>query len=127
MYRETLERCAVARETVAKGEDGNEIIVTEDFRNLFRDEASIRKMKEPLHGNGRLRVDPLMQQSLFDLAWFFDSSRVEEPPCWDPYALEKMRKPVVGFSHYRIRPATIPILFNLAWFHDDLLAGDLES
>lgn len=124
MYLETITYVNLPMGLLATGDDGGEMLVIDDFRSLFRDEASIRKMKEPLTGNGRHRCDPVMQHTLIELAWFYDPSRIEETPCWDRYALEKMRKPVVGFSHYRVTPTTIPVLYNLAWFHDGLLDGN---
>lgn len=127
MYLETIDHVKMPTGLLASDDDGGEMLIIDSFRNHFRNEASIRKMKEPLYGNGRLRCDPVMQHTLIELAWFYDPSYVEETPCWDPHALEKMRKPVVGFSHYRVTPKTIPILFNLAWFHNGLLDGNLEQ
>ena len=124
MYLETIDSVKKPMGLLATGDDGGEVLSIDNFRNLFRDEASIRKIKEPLYGNGRLRCDPVMQHTLIELAWFHDPSRIEETPCWDRYALEKMRKPVVGFSHYRVTPTTMPILFDFAWFHDGLLDGN---
>jgi len=126
MYFEPIVINTMATGLLAGIGDGNEM-PDEHFRNLFRDEASITKMKEPLNGHDRLRLDPIMREALFELAWFHDPSRTEEIPRWDRQTIEKMRKPVLGFSHYRVRPACVPLLSNLAWFHDGLLDGELEA
>ena len=126
MYLERIVVDTMATGLLADFDDGNEM-PAEHFRNLFRDEASIRKMKEPLNGHDRLRVDPIMRATLFELAWFHDPSRTEETPCWDRQTIEKMRKPLVGFSHYRVMPTCVPLLSELAWFHDGLLDGELEA
>jgi hypothetical protein len=125
MYLETIEQLTMPMGQLARDNDSNEMVAVDDFRSLLRDEASIRKMKEPLYGNGRFRCDPVMRHTLVELAWFYDSSRIEEVPCWDPYTLEKMRHPVVGFGHYRVTPTTMPILFDFAWFHAGLLDGEI--
>jgi hypothetical protein len=123
MYLEPIVVDIVTIGLLADFDDGNEMPV-EHFRNLFRDEASIRKMKEPLNGHDLLRLDPIMSDMLFELAWFHDSSRTEEVPCWDRQTIEKMRKPVVGFRHYRVTPTCLHLLSDLAWFHDGLLDGE---
>jgi hypothetical protein len=101
-------------------------VVADHFEGRYFDEASIGKMKEPLFGNGRLRCDATISHALSELAWFYDSSRIEEAPCWDRLSLEKMRKPVLGFTHYRVTPTTVPMLYELAWFHDGLLDRELD-
>ncbi len=126
MYLVPIGVNTMATGLLAGFEDGNEM-PDEHFRNLFRDEASITKMKEPLNGHDRLRLDPIMRDTLFELAWFYDPSRTEATPCWDRQTIEKMRKPVVGFSHYRVTPSCVPLLSGLAWFHDGLLDGELET
>ena len=83
MYLEPIVVDTMATGLLAGFDDGNEM-PAEHFRNLFRDEASIRKMKEPLNGHDRLRLDPIMRDTLFELAWFYDPSRTEELPLLGP-------------------------------------------
>jgi hypothetical protein len=123
MYREPIALECMATGLLADFDDGSEVLA-EHFRNLFRDQASIKKMKDPVNGHDRLRLGPIMRDTLFELAWFYDPSRTEATPCWDRQTIEKMRRPLVGFSHYRVRPWCVPLLSDLAWFHDGLLDGE---
>ena len=125
MYFERSMGHPMSGNLLADFDDVGITVVADHFEGRYFDEASIRKMKEPLYGNGRLRCDATISLALSELAWFYDSSRIEEVPCWDRLALEKMRKPLIGFTHYRVTPTTMPILYDLAWFHDGLL--ELES
>jgi hypothetical protein len=126
MYPEPITMITTLSGLLADFDDGIEMMVGDHLRSLLQDEASIRKLKEPVLGNGRFRCDPTTRHPLLELAWYYDPTRTEAPPCWDRLALEKMRKPLVGFSHYRVTATTLPMLFELAWFHDGLLDGGFE-
>ena len=122
MYSERNEGQSLLGNLLVDSNNISTTVVSEHFEARHFDEASIRKMKRPLYGNGRCRYDATLGHTLFELAWFYDPSRIEEAPCWDQRSLEKMRKPLIGFSHYRVTPTTMPMLYELAWFHDGLLS-----
>jgi len=127
MYHEPIANYPMAMDHLAGGNGGRMTMVEtvdDSLVTLFRDEASITRLKEPLYGNSRLPYDALMHHTLCELVWFYDVSREEETPSWDPYSVEKMRQPVIGYSHYRAPPATLPLLTNFAWYHNGLLDSE---
>lgn len=122
MYLQRSKGHAMTEDLLVDFDEFGITVVSDHFEGRDFDEASIRKMKEPLYGNGRCRFDATFGHVLFELAWFYDPSRIEEAPCWDQRSLERMRKPLIGFSHYRVTPTKMPMLYELAWFHDGLLS-----
>jgi hypothetical protein len=124
MCQKIYENRAIASELSTDFDDGIEMLVADHFRQLLRNEANGNNTREPLSGNGHIRLDPVNCHLLTELAWFFDPQRNEPIPLWNADALKKMRAPLLGFSHYRVSPAAIPILFDFAWFHDLLMNGE---
>ena len=67
------------------------------FTNLFNEEC-LRKMREPVVGNGYFRPVVRDMKKLVDMAWYYDPDEPETNGFWDEKAREKMREPLAhGF------------------------------
>jgi len=88
--------------TSMQGDLGVETTADDTMEHCYWDEASRRRMGEPIVRNGNHTFDSRKTQMMIDFAWFENPHRPVRISIWDEIAKQKMRQPVRvnGYHHF---------------------------